>query len=235
MSTLTTEKYTQISQDGEKSFKEGTAKTIGPVETWPLAWRDEYHVAVYFDESSNKLIKDIAIELLKSIALQNNADYWFAEEAFPIHATMVSGYKEVDGKILEGTRETQEAYLSMINDSVFKKISAEIKNIIISFDDILITGDNVILTASEIPLRILNFRNSVSDLEKINGLIPKTLDNILHVTIGRLKQIPDDEDSRIRFIDAFQGLRALIASNPITVITSSVFNGRNMMSRKEDL
>ena len=220
---------------GERSFKEGRVKEIESVSKLPYEWRDDFALASYFSEESNNLVKDKVIAPLEQVCQDLGMKYLWAGETFPIHVTFISGNKQDEGgKMIHGTETTTKEYEAVKNDPALNGEIEKIKGLTFTFKDLLIVGDNIILTAREIPEAVTKFRKEAEKIEKNYGLIPRPRYEILHITIGRVHELPKEEKVREEFVRAFREIRRKIRNEPLILNTEGFFNGRNIMGIPED-
>jgi len=182
-----TEKYAQIDLEGRKALRQedGVKKFDGFSENL----KERFGSTIIFEDQSRGIIRDSLIDEIKSISQATGIDFIFADYDFPLHATLLEGLCEDETVRDELFKKIKE------NDQLMKIINS-LNGLEIEFKYLLLDKANVLLTCSHIPREIINARKEISAVFEKSGLKPLRLENILHITIARMTELPKVEQEK---------------------------------------
>lgn len=200
----TSEKYRQIARQGfEACLNSQYPEYTGPAEML----KQRFTVAALLDP------KDIEERILKQITTAGNLNGFelaIAGRDFQLHTTIL----EADpGK---GNLENMENLTGIMDRP---------ERIRITFDDLLVDRAGVtILVARQIPDEILEAREKLEKIYSEAGLKPRSLDNILHTTLARIRKPAPDMISQLAQY-RLPGLRTEVRRQPVEGRILRIYTG----------
>jgi len=160
-----------------------------------------------------------------------NIRFILAGRDFPIHSTILEGLyeKQNDRGEEESAEEKAQIFSSLKNDKLIDQINSRLIGESLEYKYLLIDKGNLMLTAIKIPENILDVREGLSKRYESAGLKPLPMTNILHMSLGRMTELPENEDERKEALKIYQQeivkLRHLISADPLELTADNVHIG----------
>lgn len=201
-------KYAGIDMKGRERIKSADFKIFTGFDE---SLQNRFLTAAEFSSDSINLLRERVLNEL--IEIENSLEVTFAMAGrdFPIHSTLMEGLFE----------NTQMEDRANIFDELSKKINIEINGSEIAFDYVLIDGGNLLLVAKDIPSNILEIRDKLYEDYSAEGAKPMSMENILHISLARIIDLPADFDSE-EYTKTLIGIRHAISSDPLVLTVENV-------------
>lgn len=213
-------KYATIDLSGREALNKGDIKAF---EGFGENFKERFITALQFSTESQGEVNKRIIDQIDSIGKDLGFDFSFAGRDFPMHCTLEEGLSK--GK---EEHEREMTFEALSQDEGMKSLSEHIPDEPIIFKYILIDKGNIILTSVEIPESIIGMRKSLDGLYSSHDLKPLPMNNILHMSIGRITNFPSEEskDEKLKkYKQKMIELRHAISSNPLKLKCSNLFMG----------
>lgn len=208
----TGKKYAGIDLAGRKSLN--LESGIQEFPGFPEGLKSRFSLLLRFTSGSEQEVKDRISGPIQDIGRQLGIGFIIAGRDYPLHSTL-----------LEGLYEGQDA---VVRDKLFESLSknpeiAKITNGLLGerliYKYLLLDKGNLLLAAIDIPAHLINFREELAELYRGSGLKPLPLDNLLHISLARMVQLPEENrQSKFNiYRKQLTQLRHDISSNPLSL------------------
>lgn len=173
--------------------------------------QNRFITALEFSPDSINRLQERVINGLEDIENHLGVKFAIAGRDFPIHSTLMEG-------LLENTQEEQR---SDIFNKLGTEIELDVNGIEVTFDFVLIDGGNIILVAKDIPDILLKIREKLSSHYTNAGAKPLAMENILHVSLARIVDLPIDFNHEL-YLNSIISLRHDVSSDPLVLAAENV-------------
>lgn len=212
----TGKKYAGIDRAGTAAlYQEGSIKEF---PGFPESLNNRFNVSLLFTPDSEAEFKRRVTDPLREIGNELGIEFYLASRDFRIHSTLLEG-------LYEGT-DTNEG------QNKFERIKANqtvqsLDNLVgktLQYKYLLIDKGNILLTAIDIPEWVLKARTDLSRVYSEQGLKPLNMTNILHISVGRMTQLPskDRAEKFKTYRQEVAHLRHQISSSPLVLEVGTV-------------
>jgi len=212
-------KYAEIDLAGKNSLNKAEIKRFEGLDE---SLKNRFISALQFSPESEKEVERRITSEMAKIAVEFGISFTLAGKDFPLHSTIGEGLYE--GK---DDSEREEIFDQTHGDKKLDDILSRISKEPIEYKYLLLDKGNVILSAIKIPEEITAARSELASFYQEKGMKPLLMENILHITIGRMNEIPEEgkEESFEGYKKKMIALRHAISSDPIKLQVSGVFDG----------
>lgn len=220
-------KYAKIDIFGRKAIKQ---KSIIEHKNFPESLKNRLNFSVCFNENSIERLDENLISKLRSLENYLGIKMIIAGRDFPLHSTILEGLFEskINEPADDADKRKNNIFSEIINDQEFiNNLIKKLSNQNIDFKYLLIDKETLILTADEIPEAILEIRKKLEEKYKDKKLKPLLMENILHMTISKITQLPDDEENLEKYKKEIINLRHEVSANPLTLTIENINIGNS--------
>lgn len=223
-------KYGSIDLKGRKKLRESPNE----IQEFPgfdspdqkEATENTFNVSALFEGVSVEKVKDAVTERLKKIAEGQGLKFITAADEFPLHSTLELGEYQ---KNQPRQKTKQKLFSGLSQDPELINLVKECEGLEIEFKYLLMDKSNVLLTAVDIPQQVLDLRAKLTDFYLRNNLKPLPIENMLHVSLGRMVGFPEDPELKAQSLKGYEKqmvkLRHELSSSPIKAKIGKVFLG----------
>lgn len=222
--------YAKNSLSGKRNLKDKKINVLPSKEHWDKAWRDGESTSLVFTESSREKVNSQVTQKILALGRKYGIEFWLADDTYPMHSSLTFAYPGYDIPDEERVALYKEIEADPETQALLGGISGPIK---LEYKYLILNGDNITLNAVDIPESIVSFRRSMGIiLERYNLPVIRTLENFLHITVARIKKLPNEnyEERVEQFKRELRNLRREISKNPIQLeTTGKIFMGTNQL------
>lgn len=205
------EKYAKIDLLGRKGLAEDEPDIIEFTGFSPEL-KKNFSSVLTFSTETEKEVQERILNRIHAVGAVSNIEFFESLKDYPLHATLLEGLSS------DEAQKRQGVFDAIVTDGTTNSILETLKGVTLEFKYILLDKGNVLLAATEIPKEIFEIRKSLAELYEKSGLMVRPLDNILHISVARMKKVPSGEDAR-RLFKEYKNhmiqLRHDISANPI--------------------
>jgi hypothetical protein len=202
------QKYAGIDRRGRNHLK---SDALEEFTTFPETLKNRFIVALEFTPESINDVEGRVFSKLRDVESNFGIKFMLSGRDYPIHSTLMEGLFEGED---ENSRE--EIFAKLQNELLFGLEGNQVQ-----FDYVLLDGSKLLLVAKSIPHTILEAREKLSEQYDTFGLKPLGMQNILHSSLARISQIPDQFD-REKYKKEIIDLRHSVSSNPLNLTIGNV-------------
>lgn len=178
-----------------------------------------------FTPESQQVVQKRILSRIQEIGTECGIGLLLAGRDYPLHATILEGRLQEDlGDV--GLRD--EAFTSIGESEGFKQAVVQLEGLNLEYKYLLIDKGNILLTAIDIPDQIVKAREALADVYKEQGLAPRPMDNILHISLARIAKIPKGENATEllkKYKEEMIKLRHLVSADPLMLRVFSISSG----------
>lgn len=221
---LVAKKYASIDLSGRKSLRN---KEVREFPGFSEDLRERFSAALIFNQESETLLKQRVVSRVKEIGERQGIKFLLAGEDYPLHSTVLEG--KMTASVVTGSEDSIEdrrivTVRETQNDTELQEELSRLAGMHVTYKYLLLDKGNVLLTATDIPPDVLAARTALNRIYSKYGIAAIPLENILHISIARMKEIPGEDQ-----LEAFQGykegmikLRHEISSDPLDLKVSYI-------------
>lgn len=205
------EKYAKIDLSGRRKLAEDEPDIVEFTGFSPELKKNFSSVLVFSSETE-RVIQERILDKIHAAGILSNIDFFETPKDYPLHATILEGMSNDD------EQKRQSIFESLVSEGRLDLLFEQLKGIELEFKYVLIDKGNILLTAIDIPQVIFEVRRLLAQLYEEAGLTVRPLENILHVSIARMKSTPKGADAQKLFLEyknKMIELRHNISMNPI--------------------
>lgn len=184
-------KYAGIDRIGRRALSEESR--IQEFPGFPESLKNRFGVVLRFTSDSEQEIKNRISDHIQDIGEQFRIGFIIAGRDYPLHSTLLEGPYEGQDAV---TRDN--IFESLVGSSEIAKITDDLLGRKLDYKYLLLDKGNVLLTAIDIPDYLINLREELAALYKGKNLKPAPLDNLLHISLARMVNLPE-EDKQSKF------------------------------------
>lgn len=226
------EKYRTLNESGMIKFLAGKSTTFPDKENWPAGWKNDANLAIIPSKYSKRKVIGRVLSRLETMAENMNMFLWRPQ----LHSTILSG-DLMTGDLKEATYvgKRKEVFQKISEDVVMRALLDGFENITASFRRLVFDGSTISLNCVSIPDKVRLLRMEAAVIYDRYGIPEKPMDNIFHVTVARIRTVPESTtlEDRAKFIAALSTLAVEVASNPVSVTFKNLWFGRNIQDVPE--
>lgn len=212
-------RYAKIDLGGKEGLKRGE---INRFEGFGKNLRNRIITALEFSPESQRDVQRRVLDEVERIGRELGIEFFIAGKDFPMHSTVEEG-------LYEDNDESERAaiFQDVKHDKKMEELCERKLTEPVVFKYLLIDKGNVILTSVEIPEAIRKMREELAALYLRYGLKPLPMENILHITIGRMTEIPEDDkiEQFKKYQQAMIKLRHAISKEPLNLSADRISKG----------
>ena len=213
------QKYAKIDRAGREALKhEGEIKKF---EGFGEGIKRKFSTAFLFSVESEQELQSRILAPLEQIGNEAGINFYLAGRDFPIHSTVEEG-------LYQGSEESEmNALFSRLSSDEQRVLAEQMPARPLVYNYLLMDKGNVILTATSIPDEIIELRRKLSDFYTKHGLKPLPINDLLHITIGRMTELPasSPKEQFERYRLAMIRLRHEISRAPLELSVSQFYTG----------
>ena len=219
-------KYARNDLAGRKAM---VGEDLVEMKEIPAWWYECPNASFVFTRASEEDVRERVIKPMEDAARECGIEYWFTGDIHPIHATAQAG----DIKDREDMAEWQRARELFEHSPELHESARRFTGMKISFKYLIVNGSIITLTCTDIPPEVKAFREQASALLEKNGFKAPTMENTLHISVGRIKSLPtEDRVGQLRrFRDLMIKLRHEISKLPLELEVDHLFVGGNVQGK----
>lgn len=210
----TIRKAASIDLAGRKALQE---RALAAFEGFGEAAKGRFISALTFSHDSEQQLHEQVTKDIERIEHELQIHFALAGRDFPIHATVAEG-RYTDDK-------TRTETFKQLQSDEHLTPHRNLPNISLTFDYLLFDKGNILLVASQIPQEVTSMRDDLKKVYESHGLSHKPIENLLHITIGRMDVLPASESEYDTYTERIIALRHNISKKPLTLITNELFVG----------
>ena len=213
---------------GRKTRNFGELKSIKDLDQrWDKACASSF----IFDEATEAGLKERVVNELQKIADGLGIKLFLVGRDYPIHATIQYGFtgqEDADKRSAQYGKVYADAELAKSTESALGQM--------IEFKYLRIHDGIITIDAIGLSPELLKMREEFNRAAEENAVAPITRDNVLHISIAQLTDVPEQDKKRIfgELKQALIKLRHEISAHPIEMKIDHVFNGSDPMYRNRD-
>lgn len=225
------EKYARIDLSGRKGLSEDEPNIVEFTGFSPELEKNFASVLTFSAETERE-IQERVINRIRAAGLTSNIEFFESLKDYPLHATLLEGLSG------DEAQKRQGVFDAIATDEMTNSMLEALKGTELEFRYVLIDKGNVVLTAIDIPQAVLEIRKSLAELYEKAGLTLRPLENILHMSVARMRKVPKGEDVQNLFTEYKNNmirLRHDISANPIKAQISGTMKVPvyNFLTRQE--
>ncbi len=210
-------RYASINLGGLKVLRENK---VPEFKEFGEEFNNRLNVWAEFSPETERAISQKIIEPLEKIEKDFGLKMLLAIRDFQLHTSIMQGEFSDE----ENNKKIDEVFKNLTNRPELYDITSPIVKKSVNFKYLLIDKKGaIILTSTEIPEEIHSARSGISKNYISEGVKPIPID-ILHITIARIKEIP--EENRLKILEELnrkiRELRHNISSDPIGAIIEKI-------------
>ena len=212
------DKYARIDRSGRKVLAE-EGPSIREFPAFPEELKKNFSSALIFSEDSREQVREKVIKKLHLIGERVGIAFLEAGADYPLHATLLEGISN------EEEQSREDTFRSLRENGGLTQSLDRLAGLQLEFKYILLDRGNVLLTAVDIPEEIIGMREELKDVYENAGLQSRPLENILHISLARMREIPKGANAQSQFAEykkAMIQLRHEISSNPLRLDVAAV-------------
>ena len=206
-------KYAGINQRGRTLLRRGE---VVEFTGFPESFQNRINASLIYTPESVEVFDRYVLQKVAKIGEEEGIQFRLAKKDELLHSTIL------DSDYLGDDPDEREGIFSdLVQSEDWKKITEQLKGLELTFQYILLDGRNLILTCADIPSTVVEARSELSGISKSYGLVPRDMSNILHITLGRMTQLPADEKNGnfSSYVEKIRNLRHEISEKPLVLIT----------------
>lgn len=225
------EKYARIDLSGRKGLSEDEPNIVEFTGFSPELEKN-FSSVLTFSAETEKEIQERVLNRIHAAGLASNIEFFESLKDYPLHATLLEGLSS------DGAQKRQDVFDAIVTDGMTNSMLEALKGVELEFKYVLLDKGNVLLTAIDIPQAVLEIRKSLAELYEKSGLTVRPLENILHMSVARMKKVPKGEGVHNLFTEYKNNmvrLRHDISANPIKAQISGTMKVPvyNFLTRQE--
>lgn len=214
------EKAKKIHREGLRALKSGNVQLFPGLPNMLKSKENRFFVGagIQLEDYPNIGIR-MVLQEIERISYHLGVFHIFqAGREFPLHFTIGEG---------EYKGENKNNVFCLLKEKMEPWWPANIqqKNV---FDTLVLDKANILLTASNIPHEIIEMRHKLNLIYERHGLVPLKIENLLHITLGRIDRWEEDVANRRKqlnyYVKMMSGLRDYIKINPIDIYASILWH-----------
>jgi len=213
---------------GRKTLDSGEFKTMKDLDPrWDKACASSF----IFDEATEAGLKERVADKLQKIADGLGIKLFLVGRDYPVHAAIQYGFTEQ-----KDADKRSAQYENVYADAELAKSTQSTLGQMIEFKYLRIHDGIITLDAIGLSPELLKMREEFNRAAEENAVTPITRDNVLHISIAQLTDVPEQDKKRIfgELKQTLIKLRHEISAHPIEMKIDHVFNGSDLMYRNRD-
>lgn len=220
------EKYAKIDVLGRKAIKN---RDIKEFEGFSESLGNRFNVSLLPDKETEILVNERLVSEIEKMEAELGIKFSLAGRDFPFHSTVM------EGQFGEGEEDKKDNIFGSLEEQISQSGLPETLNgQEIKFKYVLLDRGNILLTSVLIPETVSRARENLDTTYSANDLKPLPMQNILHMSVGRISGLPEDKEKLNEYKKRMTALRHKISSDPITVKVGDVYVGNTLKLLKGD-
>ncbi len=212
------QKYAEIDLIGREALDRAEIK---PFEGFGENIKNRFIVALQFAPESEKVLETRVTSEVERIGRESGIEFFLAGKDFPIHSTLGEGLYE-GGDV----PRREDIFREVHQDEKLKALTERKRGERLIYKYLLLDKGNVMLTSVEIPEDVGKIREELAAIYAGHNLKPLRIENLLHVTVGRITKIPDGGAEQFReYKKKMIELRHRISEDPLRLEVKKMSDG----------
>jgi len=221
-------KYAGINIDGRRKLDAGNVSEYSLSPEAKESLKKRFIIAVEFETESIEAYNQVVLGKMEELESELGIKFYLAGRDYPVHVTILEGMDEQkDPK--EDKMNTEKVFDLVDGDERIANVRKQLTGIIVELKYPLLNAGNLLMSAVDIPPKVLQAREDLSEIYSSYGLRPLPIHNILHSTACRMEKFPDDAQTMNmifrRYMEVVKEIRAITSKSPIQMKVGDVYSG----------
>ena len=219
MTTAVHKRAQEIHAEGLLAYREGK---IPLFKGFPTTLNRRFITALRFKENTAWSITKAIVLPLDRLEYELDVAFFLAQRDFPLHSTLMEGLTEEESPYLPH-------FYSLKRNSELLSLRSTLRGLEINYSNLVLDkSGNILLLAEDIPDVIPASRKMLARLYREHRLAPLPIHDILHITVGRVMQFPNENPAHIaEFLEEFGTIAKSIMRSGLPLVVSSETTGEN--------
>lgn len=204
-------KYAGINQRGRNLLlRDEVVEFTG----FPDTFQNRINASLIYTPESVETVDRYVLQKVAKIGEEEGIQFRLAKRDALLHSTVL----DID-YLGNDPDEREGVFSDLVQGEDWKKITEQLTGLELTFQYILLDGQNLIMTCADIPSPVVEARSKLSGICKSYDLAPVDMSNILHITLGRMTQLPTDEQNENfnSYVERIRNLRHEISEKPLVL------------------